>query len=75
MTQNKQYLEQHKNTWNNTKKYIEQHNKEECGPCPVFGGFTLAFALKMRKNHGKNSVRVVIHKHTMRTIRINKFHY
>jgi hypothetical protein len=32
------------------KKYIEQHNtKEECGPCPVFAGFTLAFALQLRK--------------------------
>ena len=25
-----------------TQKYIEQHkNLEECGPCPVFAGFTL----------------------------------
>jgi hypothetical protein len=40
------YIEQHK------KKYIEQHNnKEECGPCPVFAGFTLAFALQLRKKH------------------------
>jgi len=51
------YIEQH-------KKYIEQHNYEECGPCPVFAGFTLAFALQLRKKHGKTSVRVVIHKHT-----------
>jgi hypothetical protein len=27
---------------------------EECGPCPVFAGFTLEFALQMRKKHGKN---------------------
>jgi len=27
-------------------------------------GFTLAFALQLRKKHGKTSVRVVIHKHT-----------
>ena len=61
------YIEQHKNTQNNTKihrttqkfieqrkKYIEQHkNQEECGPCPVFVGFTLAFALQLRKKHGK----------------------
>jgi hypothetical protein len=54
-SQNKQYIEQH-------KKYIEQHKKcieqqkylEECGPCPVFAGFTLAFALQLRKKHGKN---------------------
>jgi hypothetical protein len=44
------------------KQYIEQHkittNVEECGPCPVFAGFTLAFALQLRKKHGKTSVRV-----------------
>jgi uncharacterized integral membrane protein len=33
-------------------------NWEECGPCPVFASFTLAFALQWRKNHGKTSVRV-----------------
>ena len=38
---------------------------KECGPCPVFACFTLTFALHMRKKHGKTSVRVVIHKHTM----------
>ena len=51
------YIEQH-------KKYTGQHNnQEECGPCPVFGGFTLAFALQLRKRHGKTSVRVAIRKH------------
>jgi hypothetical protein len=53
------------------KKYIEQHNRhktthrktqftnlEECGPCPDFVKYTLAFALQLRKKHGKNSVRV-----------------
>ena len=56
-SQNKQYIEQH-------KKYIEQHNnQEQRGPCSVFAGFTLAFALQLRKKHGKTSVRVVIHKH------------
>jgi len=44
-TQNKQYIEQHKNL-------------EECGPCPIFAGFTLEFALQLRKKHGKTSVRV-----------------
>jgi len=33
-------------------------NVEECGPCPVFASFTLAFALHMRKKHRKTSVRV-----------------
>jgi hypothetical protein len=31
---------------------------EECWPCPVFASYTLAFALQLRKKHGKNSVRV-----------------
>jgi len=33
-------------------------NLEECGPCPVFASFTLAFALQLKKKHGKTSVRV-----------------
>jgi len=33
-------------------------NVEECGPCPVFANFTLAFALQLRKKHGKTSVKV-----------------
>jgi hypothetical protein len=33
-------------------------NVVECGPCPVFASFTLAFALQLRKKHGKTSVRV-----------------
>jgi hypothetical protein len=47
----KQYTERHKtnNTQNNTKLL------EECGPCPVFASYTLAFALKPRKKHGKPS--------------------
>jgi hypothetical protein len=45
---------------------------EECGPCPIFEGFTLAFALQLRKKHGKTSVRVAagkmkIHKYTINT--------
>jgi len=28
-------------------------NWEECGPCPVFASYTLAFALKLTKKHGK----------------------
>jgi hypothetical protein len=30
----------------------------ECGPCPVFASFTLAFALQLRKKHRKTSIRV-----------------
>ena len=33
-------------------------NVEECGPYPVFASFTLAFALQLRKKHGKTSVRL-----------------
>jgi hypothetical protein len=28
------------------------------GLCPVFASFTLAFALQLKKKHGKTSVRV-----------------
>jgi hypothetical protein len=31
---------------------------EECGPCHIFAGYTLAFALQLRKKHGKTSARV-----------------
>ena len=31
---------------------------EECGSCPVFASYTLAFALQLRKKHRKTSVRV-----------------
>jgi len=35
---------------------------EECGPCPVFASYTLAFALQLRKKHGKTEVkRVYVH--------------
>jgi len=27
----------------------------ECGPCPVLASYTLAFALQLRKKHGKTS--------------------
>ena len=51
----------HRTTQN--KQYIEQHNNlEECGPCPVLARFTLAFALQLRKKHGKPSVRVAAFK-------------
>jgi hypothetical protein len=31
---------------------------EDFGSCLVFVGYTLAFALSLRKKHGKTSVRV-----------------
>jgi tRNA pseudouridine-54 N-methylase len=31
---------------------------EKCGPCPVFASLNLAFALQLRKKHGKPSVRL-----------------
>jgi hypothetical protein len=49
------------NTENNTNNKGTtqiQTNVEECGPCPVFASFTLAFALQLSKRHGKTSVRV-----------------
>ena len=50
-TQNKQYIQQ-------------QNNLGECGLCPVLASYTLAFALQLRKKHGKTSVRVVAPKNT-----------
>jgi hypothetical protein len=39
---------------------IQNHTKvlEECGSCPFFSGYTLAFALQLRKKHEKTSVRL-----------------
>ena len=37
---------------------IGQTNWEECGPCPVFASYTLAFAFELRKKHRETSVRV-----------------
>jgi len=48
-------------TWNNTNNNRTTQittNVEECGPCPVFASFTLAFALQLRKKHGETSVRL-----------------
>jgi hypothetical protein len=49
------------NTWkytNNKRTTQITTNVKECGPCPVFASFTLAFALQLRKKHEKTSVRV-----------------
>jgi hypothetical protein len=51
----KQYTEYREgNIHNNRKKKFWK-----CGLCPVFASYTLAFALQLRKKHGKTSVRVV----------------
>jgi hypothetical protein len=42
-------------TINNRTTHITTNLEE---PCPVFANFTLAFALQLRKKHGKTSVRV-----------------
>jgi hypothetical protein len=69
-TQNKQYIEQHKNFENNTKIL------EECGSCPDLVSYTLAFALQLRKKHGKTSVRVVEQEEYINlTIKIHKSQY
>jgi arginyl-tRNA synthetase len=41
-----------------TNKTTQITNLEECWPCPVFANYSLAFALQLRKKHGKTSVRV-----------------
>jgi len=51
-------------------------NYEECGPCPVFARYTLAFALQLRKKHGKTSFRVAgecqLAKSIQKSIVVNK---
>jgi hypothetical protein len=49
-----QYTEYRGRSTHNNKKKIGK-----CGPYPVFASYTLAFALQLRKKHGKTSVRVV----------------
>ena len=42
----------HRTTQN--KQYVEEHNNlGECGLCPVLVSYILAFALRLRKKHGK----------------------
>jgi hypothetical protein len=61
------------------KYYVEQHNRHktinrttqftnwvECGPCPVFAIYSLAFALQLRKKQGKPSVGVAEECHLAR---------
>jgi hypothetical protein len=46
----------------NNKQNTEKGEFGKCGPCPVFASYTLAFALKLWKKHGKPSVRVAQYK-------------
>jgi len=45
------------NTWNNTNNNGTTQittDLEECGPCPVFASFALAFAFQLRKKTREN---------------------
>jgi hypothetical protein len=46
------------NNTNNNRTTQITNNVEEYGPCPVFASFTVAFAVQLRKKHGKTTVRV-----------------
>jgi hypothetical protein len=54
-----QYTFTHTHTIQNDAKQTihrtTQQFLEECGPCPVFVSFTLAFDLQLRKKYGKTS--------------------
>jgi hypothetical protein len=57
-----QYTFTHEQYTEYTERNIHNNKKKKfgkCGPCPVFASYTLAFALQLRKKHGKPSVRVV----------------
>ena len=45
------YAQTTRNNTNNNRTTQITNNLEECGPCPVFASFTLAFALQLRKTH------------------------
>jgi hypothetical protein len=51
--QNRQYTEYREWDVYNNKKVGNYR------PCPIFAGYTLPFALQLRKKHRKTSVRVV----------------
>jgi hypothetical protein len=58
----------HTNNTHNTQK----GEFGSCGPCPVFASYTLAFALQLRKKHGKTSVRAAQYKNNGLTIHRRK---
>jgi hypothetical protein len=41
---------------------------EECGPCPVFASYTLAFAVQLRKKHGKPSGSIIVFCYTLQHV-------
>jgi hypothetical protein len=53
------------------KRYTQYRERKigKCGPCPVFASYTLAFALQLRKKHGKTSVRVAQYKNNDKVTR------
>jgi len=56
----------HRTTQSTQKIHRTKHftNLEECGPCPVFARYTLAFAFQLRKKHGKTSATLQGHAQT-----------
>jgi hypothetical protein len=57
-TNNTQNITINNKTSRKTNKTTQITKLEECWPCPVLANYTLAFALQLRKKHGKPSVRV-----------------
>jgi hypothetical protein len=54
-----QYTFTHKQYTEYTERNIHNNKKKKignCGPCPVFESYTLAFALQLRKKHGKPQI-------------------
>jgi hypothetical protein len=50
----------HTNSTHNTEKRKQYRERTigKCGSCQIFASYTLAFALQLKKKHGKTSVRV-----------------
>jgi len=48
-------------------------NQEACGPCPIFARYNLAFALQLKKKHGKTLVRVVGERQLARLLIVCEF--
>ena len=47
------------NNTNNNRTTQIKNTVEECGPCPVFASFTMAFALQLRKKYGKTIDKIM----------------
>jgi hypothetical protein len=54
-----QYTFTHKQYTDYKERNIHNNKIGNCGPCLFFARYTAAFALLVRKKHGKTSVRVV----------------